>query len=111
MNSVVPAFLERNVKMSDPAKPDEPTSRALGADPRDSVEKAPTIGVDEAGSKFIITHNGAAASYFKGQWQPGIIFEGKDLINFNPITDPNEVETLMNQAGEALTAFLEQHKA
>jgi hypothetical protein len=96
--------------MSDSAKPDEPTS-ALGAGPTDSVVKAPTIGVDEAGSKFIMTHNGAAASYFKGQWQPGIIFEGKDLLNFISITDPTEVETLMNQAAGALTAFLDQHKS
>jgi len=98
----------------DPAAKVEETTLAgktrLGAGINDEVERVPLIGVDDAGSMFIM-HNGAAASYFKGEWQPGIIFEGRDLMNFNPITEQGEVDTLMKQAAKAMQEFLDQHES
>jgi hypothetical protein len=80
------------------------------SDTKDSVEKPPLIGIDDCGSIFIMTPDGSSACYFKGQWRPGIIFEGRDMMNFVPITEPTEVEKLMKEAGWALAAFLEKHK-
>jgi hypothetical protein len=66
---------------------------------------APILGVDEYGSIFIMSR-GAAASYFRGEWKPGIIWEGRDLMNFSKILDAQEIEVLMAQADSALRASL-----
>jgi hypothetical protein len=72
----------------------------------DYDHNSPRVGEDEYGSMFIMTRDGAAASYFKGEWQPGIIFEGRDLLQFARIDDPEEIRTFMVQADSALRTSL-----
>jgi len=85
-------------------------SRITGNAPKYNP-RSPIVGEDEYGSMFIMTRDGAAASYFKGTWQPGITFEGRDLMEFVKITDPERIRTVVVQADAALRTSLRPRDA
>jgi hypothetical protein len=68
---------------------------------------APNVAVDEYGKVIVITREGAAASYVRGQWHPGISFEARDVMNLSVILDAGTVGNVLAQADAALKASLE----
>lgn len=61
----------------------------------------PLIGVDW-GSKWILLGDGSSASFWKGVWYPGIIWDARDMLDFPALKDPVEIERLLIEAAEAL---------
>lgn len=61
----------------------------------------------DAGNDIVITREGAAASYERGHWHPGILLEARDVMNFSVILDAETVSNVLAQADAALKASLE----
>lgn len=73
----------------------------------DYQKSAPNVAEDEYGNMFIMTRDGAAASYYREEWQPGILWDGRDIMNFSRILDAQQIDVLMAQADSALRASLQ----
>ncbi len=105
LNVAVPAMLERNVKMAEPVEPkapvgrDEVTLRASG----DAVEppKPPNVMRARDGRILVIDNQGKAASFIDGQWQPGVQFDGAEIVKFLQVKG-DDINTIAAQAAEAL---------
>ena len=52
---------------------------------------------------MVVTADGLAATFKDGRWQPGFLFNSLNWMNdFYDVTDPDEKESILSAAAEAL---------
>lgn len=74
------------------------------------IEKMPTVGKDDDGNMIIMTEDGLAATFLRGDWQPGLKFSARKMDDMEYVSDPQEVQQITEQASEALRQFAAKHQ-
>ena len=60
------------------------------------------------GIKCVLQSDGSSATFLNGKWQAGIAFAAKDFQDMPVIKNVEMIETILNEASEALAKSLEQ---
>lgn len=69
---------------------------------------APVIVGTIAGTKCVLQGDGSAATFLKGEWQPGIAFDTRDFLDMPVIENAEATAKILDDASEALAKSLEQ---
>lgn len=73
-------------------------------------DRMPTVGRDDDGNMIIMTDDGLAATFLQGEWQPGLKFSTRTIDGMEHVSDPQEVQQILEQASEALQQFAAKHQ-
>jgi hypothetical protein len=75
-------------------------------DPRFPAEGA-VIAFDEKSGDVVVYAGGAAASFSRDAWWPGVWFNKSSMLEFTSVRDPREIREYLRAANAALAKSLE----